>query len=667
MSEAVAITPMERFLEAAYDLFNLKEEGRGKRNTQYIDVDVRLAENRLPESASGSGAAVRYEYVNPVVFLTGLRTREMPGKPEQPTAPSPSLALIVGQYGLGKTELVFQVCHHMVHSVETALPVNLALCRDREHLAVLDRGDVTAEEMADLLFGRIVERAGLDRSFTMEELLPAIRNGNVLLLLDGLDELISTPTQHHAFFAGLMTFVNHRTPDAEDPFYKVVISMRFEYLAGVADDARDLVGRLRVPVYYLVLDYLGDRGVASYLRTRLPNASDLFVEIQSHAFLIDMFRRPLLLRIFCDLALRHDFDLDRLMKTLERQKSPAALLEAFIDAASQDARLRKEQDQLGHVVWDAARLSEKSLDLYRDGRTEFTVADLREVIVPLDGQISLDEMRNLAPVDVLKGVHKCPFLRQDAIGVDLETSRVARFAHRIFYEYFTSRGMAAEITHPQPGANEKKRAFDELVLNVDMRKFLRGLLESDDRWRHETKRSYGLVDEADLEEWKGEGTTDFQELDDRRWTLLQFMTDPEHPPAEIRDTIDWFLERQKQWLHPRYLVYNYEAVAVYLWYERRNAELANVRSSFGEILRARFDGLLDELRNLPADAADAGRADRLLLERLLDIARRLRYSWVARWADKAEEQKLMAIIGSADADVANRVARILGDIRVTVF
>lgn len=665
MTEAVAISSMARFLDAAYDLFNLKDEERGERNAQYIDVDVRMAEGRLPDSGASATDAVPFQEVNPVVFITGIQTTRTPGHAGQPMAASPSLSLIVGQYGLGKTELVFRICHQMDHSIETALPVNLALCRER--VALLERGDIPAEAMAELLFGRIRELAKLPPSFAMDELLPQIRNGNVLLLLDGLDELVSTPTHHHAFFAGLMTLLNHRSPAAEEPFYKVVISMRFEYLAGVADDARDLVGRLRVPVYYLVLDYLGDRGVASYLEARLPQGNAVFHEIERQRLVIDMFRRPLLLRIFCDLASRTVFDLDGLLKTLREKNSPAALLEAFITAASEDAKLLREQDQLGSVVWDASRLATKSLDLYRNGKTEMTVADLREVIVPLLGQITLEEMKTLTPAEVLKGVHKCPFLRQDKVEVAAEDALVARFSHRIFYEYFTARAMAAEILTPSPGARQKKRAFDELVLNVDMRKFLHGLLNSDDVWHHETKRSYGLVDRHDLAQWDAHGATDFAELDARRWTLLQYMTDPEHPPTDTRGAVDWFLERQRQWLHPRYLIYNYEAVAVFLWYERRNPKLGKLRSDFGEILRGRFDGVVDELRTDPHVATDGARASSLLLERVLDIARRLRYSWVAAYGeDRAKSATLLSAIGS-DRDVANRVGRILGDIRVTVF
>jgi hypothetical protein len=667
MSEAIAVEKMDRFLEAARDIFNLTEEGRGGKNAQYIDADnVRVGEGHLPDSGLDSVARRNYEYANPVVFVTGLRTTRIPGRADQPIAPSPSISLIVGQYGLGKTELIFQICHQMADSVETALPINLALSRDRA--ALLERDDLLPEEMADLLFGRILGRAGLDSSFAMDELLPAIRNGNILLLLDGLDELISTPTHHHTFFAGLIALLNRRTPSSRESFYKVVITMRFEYLAGVADDARDLVGRLRVPVYYLVLDYLEDTAVWSYLKTRLPQQGEaLFEEIQSHRLLIGMFRRPLILRIFCDLAARPDFRLGELMSTLRNENSPAALLEAFIDAASKDTRLRAEQEHLSPVVWDATRLSTKSLDLYRNSRNELTIADLREVIVPIDGRISPEEQKNLSSTEVLDGLHKCPFIRRHLIGVDVETAGVATFAHKIFYEYFTSRGIAAEILDPRPGPQDKERAFDELVLNVDMRKFLRGLLDSDHKWRDETKRAYGLVDAEDLAAWNDHGTADFDELEERRWLLLQYTTDPEeNVSARTLETVDWFLERQEGWLHPRYRLYNYEAVAVLLWYERRNPAIAHVRTRFGEILDHRLDTVLDEF-GAGKEISGGSRANKLLLERLLDIGRRLGYPWVTDYGDPAKEEKLMRVIGPSDADVANRVKQIIRDIRVTVF
>lgn len=662
MSDPSALTA---FLDAAYDLFDLKQEGRGDRNLQYIDVPVRIGEGHLPDDAASPEAM----YANPLIFVTGIRTRKTTPTPEQTIVPSPSLSLIVGQYGLGKTELIFQICHQMAYSVETPLPINLGLCRDRVQL--LD-GTVTAAEMAELLFGRIAARAGVEPSFALNELQPAIRAGNIVLLLDGLDELISTPAQHHAFFTGLMVLLNQRRSGTDDARFKVVISMRFEYLSGVADDARDLVGRLRIPVFYLVLDYLGDSGVAAYLATRLPSRKDIYQEIASHRLLLDMFRRPLLLRIFCDLALRPEFPLDQLFAKLDRDNSPAALLEAFVETAASDARLREAQDQLGRLIWNPQQLAVKSLDLYRNGETELTVAHLRDVIEPIAGAITREEMQSLPATEVLKGLHKCPFLRQDVVGVNLETDKVARFAHKIFFEYFTAKAMAAEMkaqsarrSSPQDTAPQK-RAFDELVLNVDMRKFLRGLLESDEEWKRETRKSYGLVDDKDIAEWEAHGTEDFADLDENRWTLLQFMTDPEHPPAHIRDTVRTFLDRQQRWLHPRYLLYNYEAVAVFLWYERRSPETAPLKSEFGEIVRRRLEDVLIDLHSLGSDSSDERRAKSLLLERLLDIGRRLNYGWVAAFAD-VRATDLMSAIDEANIDVANRIRLILKDIRVTVF
>jgi hypothetical protein len=668
MTEVATESKLDSFLEAAEDLFDLHQEGRGDRNHQYIDVPVRIGEDRLPDDATSPDAV----YGNPVIFITGIRTKKTTPTPEQPIAPAPSLSLVVGQYGLGKTELMFQVCHQMQYSVETPLPVNLALCRDR--VEVLDGGTVTASEMADLLFGRIAARAGVETSFLLDQLQPAIRSGQIVLLLDGLDELISTPAQHHAFFAGLMTLLNHRGAEGAGARFKVVISMRFEYLSGVADDARDLVGRLRIPVFYLVLDYLGDSGVAAYLAARLPEMKSIFSEIRGHRLLLDMFRRPLLLRIFCDLALRSDFRLPELFVKLDQDNSPAALLDAFIDTAADDARLREAQDQIGRVIWSPGQLALKSLDLSRNGETELTVEHLRDVIVPIGDEISQDEIRDLPATEVLKGLHKCPFLRQDLVGVDLETdkeARVARFAHKIFLEYFTAKAMAAEmkaqsIVRQALDPTPQKRVFDELVLNVDMRKFLRGLLESDDEWRRETRKSYGLVDAKDLEEWKKRGTDDFDDLDRNRWTLLQFMTDPEHPPENIHKTVRAFLDRQQRWLHPRYLLYNYEAVAVYLWYERRNPATVPLKAEFGDIVRRRLEEVLIDLHGLGAAASDERRAKSLLLERLLDIGRRLNYGWVAAFADDRETY-LMSAIDQDNVDVANRVRLILKDIRVTVF
>jgi hypothetical protein len=666
MSQVAVARGIDRFLKAAYDLFNLDtDKDRGRNNQFYLDVPVRIKEGRLP--ASEVGADIPYECTNPLIFLTGIETNKTTPAANQGFSESPSVSLIIGQYGLGKTELVFHVCHHMENSAEQSLPVNLALCRDL--VAVLDE-EPTSQGFSDLIFRQILERSQLDQAFLITEILPQIRCGNILLILDGLDELVSTQTQHNRFFSGLMRLLATEIPSATvEPFFKAVVSMRFEYLAGVTNkDASELASLINksysassIPVYFLVLDYLGDSSVEAYLSGRLQDARHAFKELKEHNRLLDMLRRPLLLRLFCDLAELPGINLGHLLSELTKNENPAFLLSRFVDRASNDEHLTNDQDKLANFTWDAGKLALKSLDLYRNGKSEMQLEDIRSFIKPVDSQGSAASIDQLPPEEVLKAIHKCPFLKQDALHPERDPKHgIARFAHRIFFEYFTAQAMAAELDKASPDVTLKnKRAFDELVLNVDMRKFLRGLVP-EAVWRAETRRSYGL---DNRDEWEDEDTL-FDVLDSQRWILLNSMTDPENPPHDTLKTIRWFLKRQtQQWLHPRYLIYNYEAVAVYLWYHRWEVDAKNISGDFSEILRSRLEEVLVDLSS---QNARLRKAKELLLERILDIGRRLRYAWAKDFENNRRTQ-VRTVIDPEDKDIVRRIERIIEDIRSTVF
>jgi hypothetical protein len=411
------------------------------------------------------------------------------------------------------------------------------------------------------------------------------------------------------------------------------------------------------PLYHLLL------GLPSNVRTleqRLGvdpldrvNYGDIYKDPQ----LLAMLRRPLLLRIFCDLGESWDESRKPIHELLEI-RHPAELIGAFIEQASSDPDLTGEQSRLANYRWNDSSLAERALELTRKGGSEMSIEDLRRCLTPIDPTRTANDRDTLTDDEVLEGVHKCPFLERAS------NNRV-HFAHRIFFEYFTALGMAEQLNN----AANRFIAFDEIVLNVDMRKLLKGIVSTDEPeqewgslWGKRTKRSYGL---EDLDEWKQDPDHpwDFQELDRNRLILLDSMTDPEAPPKETRDTIRWFLDIQNRWLHPRYLVYNYEAVAVYLWYNREADQNMELNGLFDKILKHRFKSVLKLLKKEGANLGVLRSPYELLVERVLDIGQRLRYAWSKRAAEPDRRRALLSRRVITDDNTRSRIKGILQNIR----
>src|ERR1700752_52811 len=674
MTRAATTSRIDDFFKEAYEQFRLnrKEERRGKVNQFYVDVPIRLSRGRMVSNDAPAGEAA--ELTNPLIFLTGVESPDAIPSENQDYADAPSISFIVGQYGLGKTELAFHVCHHMEKNSDVKpLPVNLALCR-REKWKIEDEEKPAGHEFAELIFGGILEQLGLTVSFVYDELLPRIRRGEILLLLDGLDELVSKPEHHRNFFGGLMSFLMDGTSSADDLMFQVAISMRLEYLSSFAlgKDAIQLVGRINpknsrhpaIPVYFLVLDYLGDSHVRGYLNTRLGN-KDAFEKVRTESLVLDILRRPLLLKLFCDTAGKASKKFDKTLNDLKKNANPATLIKLFVKNASEDASLKKGQQDLTDFTWDNEKLANTSLRLYRFGESAMKEEHIKEFLKPNQNGHTYEEIAKLDRGEVFKSIHKCPFLRHETPSMEDESGGVVRFAHRIFFEYFTAKAIADEVKSRRGEPTEERtRAFDELVLNVDMRKFLRGLMD-EEVWFNETKKAYGLLDKDEWGKHISQERLDF--LDTQRRELLKSMTDPERPLAGITETVEWFIKEEEEclygcdrWLHPRYLIYNYEAIAVYLWYRRREAETKIIDQKFKRILGERLNRIIN---TLPEEESKLKKPYKLLIERILHIGQRLGYSWSRKFNNKEKQDELLSLIGPADQDITERIRDIFKDIQ----
>jgi hypothetical protein len=201
-----------------------KKFGNLKYAKHYINTDYRLSENKLDTYNN-------LPVSNPLFFLTGLKKSEEIIDQEdcsyQGMATPPCITCIVGEYGKGKTELIIQVTRFMLQNIKESkkkvlpLPINLALCRTQlEELNTFEKSNKEkVDSFSKLLFNHLsLPSQEIDLKFIKEELIPEIQKGNVFLLLDGLDELLShqdnIKSKHKLFFDYLINFLNFNLDNA---------------------------------------------------------------------------------------------------------------------------------------------------------------------------------------------------------------------------------------------------------------------------------------------------------------------------------------------------------------------------------------------------------------------------------------------------------------------
>jgi hypothetical protein len=606
------------FCSAAQADFGLNQRaGRGALNKHYVEVSARLTRGRLGGEFSASDDPP--ETINPVTILDDSRK----------AGDHPRVTFIVGQYGLGKTEFVFQVCRHLqvgrVGGPEP-LPVNLGACR-RELATVSEKS--SPKDLAKMLFSHVEAHGD---TVPAAELWRAVRTGQAILVLDGVDELLSRWRDLRRLLVALVQTANGSESDGGS--FHLVLTTRLELLYAmgredgeeIAKTVSEVVPGRRIDTYFLQFGFLQDSQVGAYLRVRLPeDGDDVFRKLNENKPLMDVVRRPLLLRTLCDLLARPGYEPLSLLK----MQQPADLVREFVEQALNDHALVAAQGAItSELRWDEERLARKSLTLYENGRNELDLDDVKDIL-----GVTAAPGRSIKPQDILFGIHKLPFLQRpdDVPGAETQV----HFSHRIFFEYFVARGML--LTEGVLGF----AAFDRLVLNVDMRKFLHGLM-GDKKWFARTRRSYAL-EKKQAGEWKELGLkADLRECDEQRRILLTSMTDPElfaHDETkrqQLEATIYWFLGNEKQF-HPRYLVYNYEAVAVYLIHQRWTDTGKAVREQLGRILDERLGAESKALDGRPPRWRDAWE---LVVERGLSIGSRLQYGWIGRWA-RADWSKMI--------------------------
>ncbi len=623
----------------------------------YREIPIQL--QRLPTQADTEIDEKSAVPTNPFIFLTDIwKTR--PANQQEVGNP-PFLSLVLGTYGTGKSELIYQLCRFTGglgddsdSSAEgrealCVLPINLGSCRRRQ--AMLKK-EPSGEEFANLIFGDLK----ITSDYAMKHIAPSVCNGRTILALDGLDELASRPHHHRHFFTGLRKFIESASP-CEKSLFWVVVTMRLEYLANVDAHFEDLSENFRSksawekPVYLLMLDYFERSQIKHYLRLRLGSQVDLINHILDNRRLRDMVRRPLLLKIFGDLAAEEGIDIQSLLEV----KAPASLIKLYVNLASE--KTQASQEHLSTLIWDEAKLAQESVQLYRNSQSEMAVTDLEKVVV--GGSLSSGRPApdsKLSDEEAFLAVHKCPFLLR--AGLDH-----IKFSHRVFLEYFTARGLVDGLLD---SPSKRTDAIDDLVLDVDTRKFLRDMIDEDGLdFDTVTRRSYGL---EDPDQWELEPPLQFRnvkwyEFEKLRLDLMYHMTDPEKPSGNIRKRIDKFMVMENDGLHPGYLTYNYESVAVYIMQRRWKKEGRDLGDDFGEIMKRRLKACISELDAGGFAHLEVKKDTERLVERILHIAQRLRFGWIRKKICK--EDDIYDLI--SEEDTQSRIRDIISNIKESVF
>jgi hypothetical protein len=638
---------LDRVLAVATRKFNARTEHRTREPYLFrrTRVDVNDGRTSSPHLERLS------DQLDPLEMLTGWRSAGVTNRyHNQHHAVPPFVTLLVGQYGTGKTALVSQLCELLRRrpaSSPRPLPISLGSCRAL-------RAELSRRPGADAFMRLLLEGSqgdGVDDA-TVGEVLAAVRAGRVFLVLDALDELVDSVTDHHLFFVGLDQVLS--VPERGSPLKaRVIVTMRREYLTSVDGNLRNTLGAFRnggspsVALYYALLTSIDDPEIESYLVSRLQSQGKrFFTKLMEHPELRSIIARPILLKVFADLAKTLRGKRDSLLEI----KDVVALIKEYV--ASVNAYGRALQERLGSsYIWDPDLLATKSLELYWTHSPDsplLTETDLEGIRTTLKESPDVSE-------PALRSVHKCPFLVITGTGPN-----EVRFSHKVFFEYFTARGMADEVGRADSIRHAK--AFNTLVVNADMRKFLRDMVEDFDG---KIEFSCGL---GDPEFWSLEEHTFKRQRAMLRSALViltRGMTHPDDDAPDVEREIKWLLDAECLKFDPGYLRYCFHAVGTYIADRRWAAAWSDTTQRFSDLLQRTGEQSLHLIETGLVKEEALEQRHQLLVERVLHQCLLLRLEWVrSSFTGRVKESFATT---KWDADLMTRIHGIIQDIDISRY
>ncbi len=595
---------MRGYVQRSLNLFGLDtSEPLSSLADQYVDVPVQW---NIEEWNAQQGRSMLHE--SPLALIAGSPA-------ERPLRP-PFIAFTIGPSGVGKTEMIRQLCRYTASHAEPkdVLPIALSRCSwSGSGISRFPNEKPNIDEFRDYLLSRLRRQDRIDVGQILDNtILDDVHSGDVILALDGLDEVITQRKQHDYFFQCLLEFLD--VANRRDSRARIVVTCRLEYVQSLGihsgDDIRQRQEYFRrIAVNFLRIDFFGRSRVLKYLHRRL--AAELLRLMEddnrsdANTKLVEIMHRPLFLKLLCDLA---DADPGQITPSL-------ATITDVMNALVENAR----SNAPGLWTWSNDELARHSLNLFKVRRASLARDEIVRFVMRKDGGTGV-------PLDPFEAVHKCPFLKRDGERL--------RFSHPLFFEYFVARGMHRDLVSSDNP--DRLVDFDRHVLTVEMRRFLRDLL-GEEAWKARTRRSYAL-DENSHHLWEDPEwvRANYQDLDRVRYALLAYMTEPENVQLEdVRRDVRSFLEFGGKLLHPAYLMYNYEAVAVYLSDHQWEPEDQKLLRDFHKRLRDDIDQVLRRIPQLAPDHPNRDARGRLVL-RILDIAYRLKLKQVWKYATRPE-------------------------------
>lgn len=613
------MSSFDQLIENAQSHFLQTRLGREMQEADYIAVPAEIVEIEIPqEDRTWHGKETQKiekscQLQAPLSFLLRENSNQAASY-ELQGAHSPFIALVLGQYGTGKTELIRQLSDLIRGRAQDtaiqALPVSLVRCRLRIELLTEDSNE---DQFLDFLFGRFLKESqdhplSEQDKATLRDLADAIRKGDVFLLLDGLDELVFRP-EHHMYF--LRQLVRLLYPDSSEtvevPNFRIALSARIEYLASLDPDHRLLRRLLRAHgageaaprLYTVKLDVFDNSSIHDYLLDYPPLGDPFFEFFLQHEKQLGQLRRPLLLKLWCESG---GLAAITCGEDLTTEITEGRVFEQYIQQASDVMK----DVMPAPATWDIERIAKKSVEIYSIKRTYFEKEEIPDLLSPGDFTSQKNPGESLEEI-ALQAIHKCPFLQKRADGG-------VEFSHRSFLEFFTAKGVAWELTE-----NGNPHPFNELVLNVDMRKFLIHFL-GEDEFNARAYEAWGLNDSKFIEH------PYFSKLQSVHRELLSYMTQPGKLDADvIRKAIKILQERA---LDPRYLLYAYEAVAIHLRYNIWKSEYQAYIIDFDKALKTRFHWTLEELGGPDPVANDREKNLLLLVERIVHLGENFGFDWM---------------------------------------
>lgn len=491
---------------------------------------------------------------------------------------TPSVALVIGDYGTGKTELLWQVHSRIDNDPKgfVCLPFSLALARRGLKALTALRKKRKKEDRAKGFVRFLLDSIPEANAIPEEVMIQKIRDGKTILLLDAVDEL----TRHRSYYLGLLKgIVDLAVKGRRDAPVRIVFSIRREVLSTLdsprAEDTIDLLIK-RANVFLIEIQQFGELEIKEYFVKKLGGVAYSQYERlkKSSPHVLNALHRPLVLKVFAELiGDRPSF----IPSDVDGKFVSAYLIHEYIKLAHERGLAEQKYFGAKHA-WNLLKLACESVAAFREGRVGFEDVHISRFVDPPIGQKALKQLgvKGKPDEEVFACIHKCPFLIRE---VSSETGGSEKditswYSHESFNEHFTAYGIVQETAeqfkkheYVKEEAIKQSDSFNHLVVESNTRLTMQYLFEAehDLNFYDLIYYSCGLQDETLWSKRIWERREEDFDLSATLKTLTEAMSEPRKYSPDVFKTIQEFLERcEPREFAPGYMMYCFHAVTTYL-------------------------------------------------------------------------------------------------------